>query len=310
MKVASTDVDEAREVGGAIYYPHRVRHTTGDTSFGMEITGRALGPVMAGTLTYASPTELSTDELCDAYQVNLALRGTFTTTRAEQQTVLTTTAGAVYGPGDPTTIRGWGGGDQMIAVKLERHAVEAAAGNLFRRTAFREVPFALELDLGTPAATDWLTLVRLAMRPGGLADSPTAAASIGDAIVNGLLSIAHHPDLEGWADERRPAPSVEQAFDFIDLNAHRHLTVTEVASQVGVCTRQLQHQFLDAVAKSPSEVIREARLRRVREALLAADPATTTVASIASAHDYAHLGRFSVLYKRHFGEAPSSTLRR
>jgi AraC-like DNA-binding protein len=310
MKVASRDVDEAREVGGAIYHPHRVRHTTDERTFGMDIEGCQVGPVLAGSLTYLSPVELTTDELDDSYQVNLALRGSFATTRGSSGTMLTTAKGAVYRPGDTTSINGWGNGDQLVAVKLERRSVELAAGRIYRRDSSRPVDFELDLDLGSPEARDWLTLVTMAMRPEGLGGSPTAAAAIGDAIVAGLLSIAGHPDRDRWTTQVRPGRCVEGAIDFIDLNAHRHLTVAEVASAVGVCTRQLQQQFLETVSQAPSEAIRLARLQRVRAALIASDPATTTVASIASAHEYHHLGRFSVLYKKHFGEPPSHTLRR
>ena len=310
MKIASIDVDEAREVGGAIYYPHDVRHTTDDTSFSMSIEGRQVGAVLAGTLAYASPVELATDELNDAYQVNVALNGSFDTTRGEQQARLTTCSGAVYGPGDKTTINGWGSGARLLAVKLDRRSVELAAGQLLRRRPPDEISFGMALDFTKPEARDWLGLVRIAMRPDGLAESAAAASSLGEAIVVGLLAIADHPDQNSWNRSGGTSLLVDQAVDFIDLNAHRKLAVTEVAAHVGVCARQLQQLFLEAVAQSPSEFIRTTRLQRVRDALLAADPATTTVSSIASAHEYHHLGRFSVLYGQHFGEAPSHTLRR
>ena len=302
MKVASTDVDEAREIGGAIYHPHRVRHTTDDKSFSMAIEGRQVGPVLAGSLTYASPVELCTGGLGDAYQVNVALKGSFETTRGEQFARLTTSSGAIYGPGDTTSINGWGHGDRLLAVKLDRRSVEFAAGRVYRRPAVRRVDFGMEVDLSTPEARDWLILLEMAMRPHGLAQSPSAASSLGDAIAN-------HPGLDDWMTATSSPRSLEHAVNFIDLNAHRQLTVAEVASEVGVCTRQLQQLFLDSVARPPSEVIREARLRHVRAALLSADPETTTVASVATAHDYNHLGRFAVLYKKHFGESPRQTLR-
>jgi AraC-like DNA-binding protein len=52
--------------------------------------------------------------------------------------------------------------------------------------------------------------------------------------------------------------------------------------------------------------MRNARLGRVREALLRSD-AAGTVTEIAMMWGFRHLGRFSVEYKRHFGESPSET---
>jgi len=47
-----------------------------------------------------------------------------------------------------------------------------------------------------------------------------------------------------------------------------------------------------------------------RRALSRADSARTTVTAIALDHGFGELGRFSVQYRRLFGESPSETLRR
>jgi AraC-like DNA-binding protein len=54
--------------------------------------------------------------------------------------------------------------------------------------------------------------------------------------------------------------------------------------------------------------VRSARLRQVREALLAADP-EANVTTIASNAGFTHLSRFSIEYRRRFGEKPSETLK-
>ena len=59
------------------------------------------------------------------------------------------------------------------------------------------------------------------------------------------------------------------------------------------------------------EYLREIRLKRAREALLAADPCSaTSVTEIALDSGFVHLGRFSSEYRNRFGESPSQTLRR
>jgi AraC-like DNA-binding protein len=53
--------------------------------------------------------------------------------------------------------------------------------------------------------------------------------------------------------------------------------------------------------------LRRARFVRVREALRAAE-ASENVAGIAMSLGFTHMGRFSVEYRKRFGESPSQTL--
>ena len=55
--------------------------------------------------------------------------------------------------------------------------------------------------------------------------------------------------------------------------------------------------------------MRTARYQKVREALSRAEP-EESVGDIAAKWGFSHMGRFSVEYRRRFGETPSETLRR
>ena len=57
------------------------------------------------------------------------------------------------------------------------------------------------------------------------------------------------------------------------------------------------------------QYVRETRLRRVRDALLSAQP-DEQIAAIAARWGFGHAGRFASDYRRRFGEAPLETKRR
>jgi AraC-like DNA-binding protein len=107
----------------------------------------------------------------------------------------------------------------------------------------------------------------------------------------------------------RPS-SVRFAQEWIVAHARRPMTVSEVARATGVGVRSLQSAFQRHAGMTPMEFLRETRIHRVRAELLAADPARSTVAEIAAAWGFGHLGRFAGTYSATFGEKPSATLRR
>jgi AraC-like DNA-binding protein len=103
---------------------------------------------------------------------------------------------------------------------------------------------------------------------------------------------------------------VRRARAFIDENAHRPITVDDVARAVGMSTRGLQAAFQRDTGESPMGYVRRTRLDSARQALLTANPQTDTVAAIARHWGFAHAGRFSQTYYEHYGVLPREDLHR
>jgi AraC family ethanolamine operon transcriptional activator len=96
---------------------------------------------------------------------------------------------------------------------------------------------------------------------------------------------------------------------FIRDNIGDPVTVVELSRVAGVSERTLRAAFHDVVGLSPKQFIILERLRAAHEALLAADPETTTVTDVAMTYGFFELGRFAGRYREAFGEVPSQTLR-
>jgi AraC-like DNA-binding protein len=109
--------------------------------------------------------------------------------------------------------------------------------------------------------------------------------------------------------EKAIAPrDVRRAVDYIESNLDQAITVADLVEVTGVAGRTLFMHFKHFKGASPMRYARNARLRKVRQALLRAD-AGASVTDIAMSAGFTHMGRFSVTYRRHFGESPSQTLR-
>jgi AraC family ethanolamine operon transcriptional activator len=77
-----------------------------------------------------------------------------------------------------------------------------------------------------------------------------------------------------------------------------------------VSERTLEYAFKEIAGLTPMNYLVRLRLHRVRQALLAAKPESTTVSIQALNWGFWHFGEFSRAYKECFGELPSDTLRR
>ena len=86
------------------------------------------------------------------------------------------------------------------------------------------------------------------------------------------------------------------------------LSVSAICRSLAVSERTLRKAFNEIHGVPPCRRLRMSRLLHARKVLLAADRELTTVTKVATALGFSELGRFSVEYRRAFGESPSQTL--
>jgi len=112
----------------------------------------------------------------------------------------------------------------------------------------------------------------------------------------------------------RPTPAiasrdVKRAIDFIESNVAAPISISDIVAASAVSGRALFKHFRRFTGLSPMQYVREARLRRVHEALSSAQP-DEHIATIAARWGFSHAGRFARDYRRRFGETPLETKRR
>ena len=88
-----------------------------------------------------------------------------------------------------------------------------------------------------------------------------------------------------------------------------HVAAASFGCRVAVSARSLQDGFQRSIGVPPMRYLRNVRLDRVHDDLLAAGPDEATVSQVAGRWGFLHLSRFAAAYRERFGQSPSQTLR-
>ena len=102
---------------------------------------------------------------------------------------------------------------------------------------------------------------------------------------------------------------VSHAEEYLRAHFEEPIAMADLARSIGVNLRSLQMAFRKHRGCSPREALNRMRLEEVKRRLLD-DRQAVSVSAAAFDCGFTHLGRFSTLYRKTFGELPSETLRR
>ena len=117
-----------------------------------------------------------------------------------------------------------------------------------------------------------------------------------------------HWRLEGSTVNRPNRRTAKQAQKIIETRYRRPVRLDDLCCATGVGMRSLQRSFHDYFSLTITDYLKAVRLNGARRELVAADPGSTTVSAIARKNGIPHPGRFSVEFRKRFGECPSEVL--
>ncbi|BCJ48282.1 hypothetical protein GCM10010168_26420 [Actinoplanes ianthinogenes] len=163
----------------------------------------------------------------------------------------------------------------------------------------------------------WRAVAHLAN--GALMDDPSPMASplVAEEMTRTVAVAALHafPN-SGMTRSYLPGPgsvtpaALRRAVAYIDANAARPVTLSDIAAAAGAGARALQYAFRTHYGTTPLGFVRRVRLEHAHRELQAADPAQgATVKAIAARWGFAKPDRFAAAYREVFGDLPSRTLR-
>lgn len=225
----------------------------------------------------------------------------------------------IIGPGTATVVSPsarfftrWSADCGQVMLRLSRHRVESVLSELITQPIRDPVQFEA-LREGAGSATSFFGFVDyLAQSLAG--DDGISPAFISEQLeqtaIKLLLAGADHSYSEAVRTRHSASPRhVARAYNFMVKMSHEQVTVEDLIQVAGVSKRALYDGFKLFKNMSPMACLRAIRLRKVRIALSEASEASS-VAMIAHACGFQHLGRFAQSYYEVYGEHPSQTLRR
>jgi len=311
------DAELARDALSAMCDHYNLRVVGAHERFEARHNAVSLGEVTLSALDYGADVQITPDYIADYYQLHIPLRGTAATVGCGRDVVTASPAtAAVAQPHQAFGMRCPPGTPQLL-VYLDGEELRRTLWQMLGREPSGRLVFDLGQDLTTPAMRGWFAFVQMVCRDidhgYGLINHPLTGRHMRQLLATSLLAAARHSHSASLCERSTRSVTkrhVQEAMDYIARNACTDITTLDVAAYLGLSAEHLQDSFREHVGVPPMTYLRQVRLERVHEALVAAAPgAGVTVADIATRWGFTHLGRFPGLYKRRYGRLPSDTLR-
>jgi AraC-like DNA-binding protein len=280
--------------------------------FAMNLQAFALPNMRYGELSF-SESRVRT-RTYPSYTLCVPTAGSLIATADDTDDVVYGTDGAVVSPGSRVDARYLSDGIVIRTVHFEIGLALSELSALLGRSVVTPPRFNFARPEGAGAAAIRRAVAVLSdeLRSGSpLMAEPVLAERLGRLVLSSLLLGHPHSysaELQGRSRVEGPR-AIRTLLGRIDAAPLEFATVGDLAAAAGLSVRALQDGVARHVGTSPMTYLRQARLQKVHEALVQADPTTATATAIARAWGFAHYGRFAADYRARFGVSPTRSLR-
>ncbi|WP_404406380.1 helix-turn-helix transcriptional regulator [Pelagibacterium halotolerans] len=196
------------------------------------------------------------------------------------------------------------------AIRFSADAVARALGQCAQGISASTLGLAPVVDLSQSAGlTLGMLLTTLVSGLGGdkpLHRSPKALALLTESVLHVIMENVPHKLSSRMHSHRYVIlpRHIRAAVDYMHANIHKPLTITDIATAVGVSARALQTGFRQFHETTPAAYLRRIRLEAAH-AELSLPGNRLSVREVALKWGFTHMGRFAAQYKERYGVAPS-----
>lgn len=299
--------EQLSQVFGAHLIKSRDRAATVDTYF-------YHAPLVTSSVSYlgfGSPTSTMLGDLENYFLVEMPISGYTDVHYGSQVVRATSDLSVVISPSENTSVKNskdcW-----KILVKIDRSAMERYLSSLLGRVLTQPIVFDVTMDLSRNKT--WYETVKYVtdrvvhLNPGP--GSQQFLLQLEQLLIAALLHSQPHTYSDALvSDKPNIAPHhVRLAEEYMASNFADDISLQDLAQISGVSVAALCQGFQKFRGISPIKFLKIMRLEHAYEALLHAEP-DASVTHISQECGFRQSGRFSVEYKKRFGQSPSETLR-
>ncbi|WP_438031250.1 AraC family transcriptional regulator [Sorangium sp. So ce233] len=307
--VCTGDVGEAREAFRRVYVDATLEPRRG-TSFGCAMEVASFGTIRVVTDDWPGGGRAFVPAVGEQYILSLSAGGESAGDHAgEPFRVVPGRRGALFSPGRSCSLDVSGEFHGRTLV-IDRGALDAHFTTLTGAALRGPIRIGTALDIEDGPGRTVHEVAQLFRRQIEQSwASPMLLAGLRGALFTSLLVHTRHSLSEILdAPQPRVAPAcVRRAEEYMAAHAAEPITLADIVAAAGVPERSLRAAFVASRGMPPMDFLRWRRFELARRQL--AEPsAGTSVAGVVAALGLGNPGRFSVEYKRRFGESPSETL--
>jgi AraC-like DNA-binding protein len=310
----SADPHRVREVVGRVLRPHRLDVANGGR-LDARVNSVRLKDMAVSVIGFGCDVRVDFDPFETFFAVLIPLSGGTHVRTGTEWTRACRDVAVVVSPTDRVVLR-WEADCVQLIVRVERAALEARLSRLLTVPLGKPLRFVPAMPLDAGHGENWLRgldlLVSELDRPGTVLGQPLVARPFERTLMSALLA-AHannYTNVIRGHVQTAPSRAVSIALEWIEGHPKWQHTTASLAKEADVTERALQRGFRKHLNMRPMEYLREVRLRRVHDELLAAQSDAVTVTGVAAEWGFLHTGHFAAKYQQRFGEKPSDTLRR
>lgn len=265
-------------------------------------------------VAFGTKVTLECCEHMDFYTLHLPFRGSLKMRQGGEVAEADAQRAFIASPGQNKTFEFSADSIQRV-VKISRKLVERVLIDLLGRNITTPVQFEFGMDTSEGVGSSWWDAVdyleQEASKSISLFGQGGAARELERMLVTGLLyGQANNYSAQLASKECSIAPAhVRRAERYIEQYLAESISIEDMVKVAEVSKRSLYDGFKRFRGVSPMCYVRNLRLEKTRETLLNGD-VNASVTMVATSWGFNHLGRFSVEYKKRFGESPSETLQK